>query len=292
MKKAIALAVCVLLMSTLFVSCGKGASISYNEIKRKLDPAAVFADGAYSSYTEKLTYYGDDGGESYSYSVCIYPSTEKAYEYNIIQSDESYSLFACDGRVFAQKNGKTYSVILMSQTYREYIDSYLTCENDFDALSFRQLYSKKSDDGVIEVAYSADMTIAIAAKYSSLGFSVGDRIIATYEIYGDHITDEVTYSLKKSDGTEKAFLRREFSYSEKPPVSSLPSPDTATVTIIFNSGTENETKSVFSTQKGCYLGISSGNIKAKFFADQSLSSVFDFENTPINGDITLYAASN
>lgn len=290
MKKAIA--IFILLTSMLLVSCGSGVSVSYNEIRRKLDPATVFADESCSSYTEKLTYYGDDGSPAYSYSVCLYPSTDKAYEYNVFQSDGNFSLYACDGRVFAEKDGKLCSVILMSQTYREYIDGYLTCENDFDSLSFRQLYSKKSDDGVTEVAYSADMTIALAAKYSSLGFSVGDRIVATYEIYGDHITDEVTYSLAKSDGTEKLFLRREFSYSEKLPELALPSPDTATVTVIFNHGTENETKSVFSAQKGCYLGISRGNIKSTFYTDAAHSSVFTPEGTLIEGDITLYAAGN
>lgn len=291
MKKTIA--VFILLASLLLVSCGKGASVSYNEIRRRLDPATVFADGRSSSFTEVLTFFGNDGKTpAYSYSVCLFPSDDKAYEYGVVQSDGNFSLYAVDGRVFTKKDGKTYSLILMSQTYREYIDGYLSCENDFDRLSYRQLSSKKYSGGKTEVSYSADMTIALAAKYSSLGFSVGDMIIATYEIHGDHITDKVTYSLKKSDGTEKPFLCREFSYSEKLPELPVPAPDTAKVTVIFNYGAENETRSVFHAQKGCFLGISRGSIKSTFYTDAALSSVFSPDETLIEGDITLYAAGN
>ena len=134
MKKTIA--VFILLASLLLVSCGKGASVSYNEIRRRLDPATVFADGRSSSFTEVLTFFGNDGKTpAYSYSVCLFPSDDKAYEYGVVQSDGNFSLYAVDGRVFTKKDGKTYSLILMSQTYREYIDGYLSCENDFDRLS-------------------------------------------------------------------------------------------------------------------------------------------------------------
>lgn len=289
MKKA--LSVIIAAISLLLVSCGKGASVSYNEIRRNLSPETVFADSSRKSFSEVLTYYDESGDESYSYSVCIYPSPEKEYEYNVIQSDGSYSLNACDGRVFAEKDGRMYSVILMSQTYREYVEGYLTSENDFDGLSFRQLYSKKSE-GKTEVAYIADTTIAVTAKYSSVGLSVGDKIIATYIIQDNHITDSVTYAFRTPDGTEKPFLKREFSYSEEPQAPVLPSPDTTSVTLVFNAGTESETKSVFTAQKGCYLGISTGERGITLYTDPEMTSVFSPlspEAAPIEGDITLYA---
>lgn len=289
MKKA--LSVLIAAISILLVSCGKGASVSYNEIRRKLAPETVFADGGSKSFSEVLTYYDENGKESYSYSVCIYPSPEKEYEYNVILSDGSCSLNACDGRVFAEKDGRMYSVILMSQTYREYVEAYLTTENDFDGLSFRQLYSKKSGDKT-EVAYIADTTIAVAAKYSSVGLSVGDKLVATYVIRGDHITDSIAYTFRTSDGTEKLFLKREFSYSEEARKPELPSPDTVSVTVVFNAGTEDETRSVFAAQKGCRLGIAAGEREIALYTDPEMTSAFSPlspEASPIEGDVTLYA---
>ena len=266
-------------------------AIAEKEHKKYLNSLPLELKGISAELAEGKEYFTDGLASPKNEDLVVTAHfTEKGKDFDKYLRSDAYDMTVAED--FAEKGGKLCSVILMSQTYREYIDGYLTCENDFDSLSFRQLYSKKSDDGVTEVAYSADMTIALAAKYSSLGFSVGDRIVATYEIYGDHITDEVTYSLTKPDGTEKLFLRREFSYSEKLPGLTLPSPDTATVTVIFNHGTENETKSVFSAQKGCYLGISRGNIKSTFYTDAALSSVFTPEDTLIEGDITLYAAGN
>ena len=293
MKKAIALILAA--VSLMLASCGKGASVSYREIRNRLEPATAFAsDGKYKSYTETLTYYDENGNDGYSYSVCIEPASDNAYGYNIIQKDSEYSVYACDGKVFAENDGKLYSVILISETYYEYIESYLTCSHDFDGLSYHQLYSKKSDDGVITVAYEAKMTIEVAAKYSSMGFEIGDSLLATYEIYGDYITDEISYTLKKANGTEKPLLRREFSYSEKASggFSSLPEDDTAKVTVIFNYGKDDESKSVFTAQKNCYLGISGGNINASFFIDSELTVPFSPGKVFISGDLTLYAVYN
>lgn len=138
------------------------------------------------------------------------------------------------------------------------------------------------------------MTIEVAAKYSSMGFEIGDSLLATYEIYGDYITDEISYTLKKANGTEKPLLRREFSYSEKASggFSSLPEDDTAKVTVIFNYGKDDESKSVFTAQKNCYLGISEGNINASFFIDSELTVPFSPGKVFISGDLTLYAVYN
>lgn len=293
MKKAIALILTA--VSLILVSCGKGASVSYREIRNRLEPPSVFASGGnYKSYTETLTYYDESGNDGYSYSICIEPSSDNAYGYNIIQKDGGYSLYARDGKVFAEKGEKLYSVILISKTYYEYIESYLTCAHDFDELSYHQLYSKKSDDGVITVAYEAEMTIEVAAKYSSMGFEISDRLCATYEIYGDYVTDEITYTLKKSDGTEKPLLRREFSYSENPSYgfSSLPDNNDAKITVIFNYGKNDESKSVFTAQKNCFLGISTGNVDASFFTDSDLTVPFSEEGVFIDRDLTLYAVYN
>lgn len=293
MKKAIALILTA--ASLMLVSCGKGASVSYREIQNKLDPSSIFAsDKGCKSYTETLTYYDENGSDGYSYSICTEPSSDSACGYNIIQKDGDYSLYARDGKIFAESDGRLYSVILISKTYYEYIESYLTCSHDFDGLSYHQLYSKKSDDGATTVAYKAEMTIEVAAKYSSMGFEISDSLIATYKIHGDHITDEISYTLKKANGTEKPLLRREFSYSEKASdgFSALPADDKAQVTVIFNYGKESESKSVFAAQENCFLGISTGNINASFFTDSNLTVPFSPENVLIDGDITLYAVYN
>ncbi len=292
MKKAIALILTA--ASLMLASCGKGASVSYREIQNRLAPSGVFAsDGGCKSYTETLTYYDENGSDGYSYSVCTEPSSDSACGYNIIQKDGDYSLYACDGKIFAESDGKLYSVILISKTYYEYIESYLTCSHDFDGLSYRQLYSKKSS-AETTAAYEAKMTTETAAKYSSMGFEISDSLCATYKIHGDHITDEISYTLKKADGTEKPLLRREFSYSAKASdgFSSLPEEDTAQVTVIFNYGKDSESKSVFTAQKNCFLGISTGNINASFFTDSELTVPFSPEKVLVSGDLTLYAVYN
>lgn len=182
----------------MLASCGKGASVSYREIRNRLEPATVFAsDGKYKSYTETLTYYDENGNDGYSYSVCIEPASDNAYGYNIIQKDSKYSVYLMRRQGICRKRRKAllcYSYIrnllwiyrklpyMFSRLWRSFVSSALF---------------KKSDDGVITVAYEAKMTIEVAAKYSSMGFEIGDSLLATYEIYGDYITDEISYTLKK-----------------------------------------------------------------------------------------------
>ena len=75
-------------------------------------------------------------------------------------------------------------------------------------------------------------------------------------------------------------------------LSSLPEDDTAKVTVIFNYGKDDESKSVFTAQKNCYLGISGGNINASFFIDSELTVPFSPGKVFISGDLTLYAVYN
>lgn len=296
MKKFIS---CLLVISALLLcSCGQGVSVSYIQIRNANAPGAVLVSpDARPAYKETLTYYNADGSADYSYSVYIEDGGNNSY--NIRETAGDYSLYAYDGEIYAQKNGKLYSVLQASGTYYEYLLPYLTFDCGYDRdLMFYQLFSEHFEENgkeMTRVAYYADITPSLSSTYSGQDITLGDRIVTEYKLNGDFTAESVTYSLRKDGAPDRLLLVRSFEYyTEKQDVfSSLPDLDeTVTVSVIYYAGTEKEYISEFKVPSGIGIGIDTAGKNISFYNDSELSVPFDFNSAVSFDDMKIFAVYN
>lgn len=299
MKKIIAV---LLLISVLFLtSCASGISVLYYEIRTENAPSKLIYSDNFVSYSENITYFGNNGDPVYEYSVYIEKPINEAYLCNISEQDKDYALYASEGELYVKKDGRLYAILQLSGSYREYISKYLTLDHELDSGKFYQLYSEKFSEygqSHIEVAYYSDVTPTSAAAFSELGVRMGSEIIAVYDISPEnkYINSISYYTRENSDAlTDKIICRREFEYSneKKDVFSSLPSlDDTVTVKITINPGKEAESSSSFKIPRGCYIGIDTNGKSVSFFTDAELTVPFDYQTATADSDTVIYAVYN
>ena len=139
MKKLFCL-VTALVFVFAFVSCSAGVSIPYRTIQLANRYSEIFSEtSGIAAFRETLDY-GD-----YSYSVYY----EKVYNgklltYNIAETAPDYALYARNGRIFIEKNGKKYALLQISGTYSDFVGKYAEYDHPLDAGSHYQVRSEKT----------------------------------------------------------------------------------------------------------------------------------------------------
>lgn len=281
MKKLICLAM-ALACIFLFASCAAGASVPYRTIQLANRYSEIFSEqSGIVAFRETLDY-GD-----YTYSVyCEKAESGKLLTYNIAETAPGYALYARQGKIFMEKNGKKYALLQISGTYSDFVGKYAQYDHPLDAGSHYQVRSEKRADGGYDVTYKSQITPQSAGELADYGVELGEYIFSRHIVDKNYFCLSVEYSVGKSEG-ERILLKRSFEYYTEPQdaFADVPKDGYATVKIIYSGARSAE----FSVPKGYFLGFDMPDVSYDFFLDADLTEIFDAENAPIEENTVLYA---
>ena len=279
MKKLFCL-VTALVFVFAFVSCSAGVSIPYRTIQLANRYSEIFSEtSGIAAFRETLDY-GD-----YSYSVYY----EKVYNgklltYNIAETAPDYALYARNGRIFIEKNGKKYALLQISGTYSDFVGKYAEYDHPLDAGSHYQVRSEKRTDGGYDVTYKAQITPQTEGELADYEVKLGAYIFSRHIIDGNNLCESVEYFTGKSEG-ERFLLKRTFEYYTEPQNIFGDVPESDVKVKIIYSGTRS---AEFSVPAGYFIGFDMPDVSYDFFRDADFTEAFDAEDVSITENITLY----
>lgn len=293
MKRTISLLAAALLALTLFVSCGKGASVSIYKVRTANEIKNIFIQNAdVNAYRETVTYMNRDGSSRFSYEVYYERAADIYTGYNICEHIGDYRLYAYEGAVYADDGDGLCAVILLGSTYLEYIDDYLTGEFPLDADTLNQQYSKTEGGGTV-VEYRSALTPQRFAALSSYGIEEDGMIISKYTIDSEGFIRSIEYSV--SNGTdayplavrtfERAQEKEDFLFS---PVAGLEASVSVDISYI---GEEKEGRH-FMVPAGIFVGFDAGSTNYSFYYDEECRRPYSYQDGKITQDIVIYAKAN
>jgi len=289
MKQVVSLLTAVLIVLTLFVSCGKGASISIYRIRTANEIQNIFIQNAdVNSYKETVTYMNRDGSSRFSYELYYERAADIYAGYNVCESIAGYRLYAYEGAVYTDNGDGLCAVILLGGTYLEYINAYLTGAFPFDADTLDQQYSK-SEGGKTVVEYQSALTPQRAASLAAYDMDESDKIISRYTIDSAGFIESIAYSVLDESGTYPIAVRT-FERSEKKDALFAPVADleySVSVDIVY-VGEEKEGRH-FTVPAGIYVGIDTGNSDYSFYYDEDCKMLYSYQDGKITQDLVLYA---
>lgn len=293
MKRMISLLAAALLVLTLFVSCGKGASVSIYKVRTANEIKNIFIQNAdVNAYRETIAYLNRDGSPAFSYEMYYERASDIYAGYNICEQIGDYRLYAYEGAVYADDGDGLCAVILLGSTYLEYIDDYLTGEFPLDADTLNQQYSKtEGEDTVVE--YRSSLTPQRLAALSSYGIGEDGTIISKYTIDAGGFVRSIEYSVSNGTGTYPLAVRTFERAQEKDaslfaPVSGLE----ASVSVdIFYVGEEKEGRH-FTVPAGIFIGFDTGSTHYSFYYDEECLRPYSYQDGEITQDIVIYAKAN
>lgn len=293
MKRMISLLAAALLALTLFVSCGKGASVSIYKVRTTNEIKNIFIQNAdVNAYRETIAYLNRDGSPDFSYEVYYERAADIYAGYNICEQIGDYRLYAYEGAVYADDGDGLCAVILLGSTYLEYIDDYLTGEFPLDADTLNQQYSKtEGEDTVVE--YRSSLTPQRLAALSSYGIGEDGTIISKYTIDSEGFIRSIEYSVSNGTDTYPLAVRTFERAQEKDaslfaPVSGLE----ASVSVdIFYVGEEKEGRH-FTIPAGIFVGFDTGSTNYSFYYDEECLRPYSYQDGEITQDMVIYAKAN
>lgn len=281
MKKLFCLALAICFIFALG-GCASGVSVPYRTVQLANRYSEIFdLESGIVAFREKLTY------PDFEYELyCEQTESGKLTTYNIVEKTADYTLSACDGTVVIEKNGKKYFLVMISGTYSTFVDKYTEFAHPLDAGSHYQVSSKKRAEGGYEVVYRAEITPQMAGELSEYEVVLGEYI------FSRHIVDEkyrclsIEYSTGKDlDG--RKLLTRTFEYSgEKTEAfDNIPVSRHAKLRLVYSA----DRKAEFTFPEGYHVGFHVTDVEYEFYIDDKFEMPFDADNTPIFGEVTLYA---
>lgn len=290
MKRVISL-LAALLISLSFISCGRGASVSIYKIRTANEIKNIFLQNAeVDAYRETVTYLNRDGSTRFSYEL-YYERAEDIYAgYNICESVGDYRLYAYEGVVYADEGDGLCAVILLSGSYAEYIDGYLTGEFPFDTDTLDQQYSKSEGENTM-IEYHSVLTPQRAAELAVYGIDENDKIVSKYTVAGSFILS-IEYSILNETDSYPIAVRTFEKSEEKDSLFDLVSGLENSVAVdILYVGEEKEGRH-FSVPSGVFVGVDTGSADYSFYYDEACQRPYSYRDGKITQDLVLYAKAN
>ncbi len=293
MKRTISLLVAALFVLTLFVSCGKGASVSIYKVRTANEIKNIFIQNTdVNAYRETIAYLNRDGSPDFSYEVYYERAADIYAGYNICESIGDYRLYAYEGAVYADDGDGLCAVILLGSTYLEYIDDYLTGEFPLDADTLNQQYSK-TEEGNTVVEYRSALTPQRLAALSSYGIDEDDTILSKYTIDSEGFIRSIEYSVSNGTDTYPLAVRTFERAQEKDDslFSSVAGLEATVSVDISYIGEEKEGRH-FTVPAGIFVGFDTGKSDYSFYYDKECQQPYSYQNEKITQDIVIYAKAN
>ncbi len=287
MKKRFCLILALVLMLSVLVSCGEGASIAIGALRLDNEVKNLFKFTDAVSYNETVTYLNADGTPAFT-AEYYYEVAEDLYAgYNLTETIGDYRLYAYEGAVYAEKGNGLTAVLLLSGTYLNFIESYLNGAFILDGNTQIQR-SSTVKDGVTYAVYESTLTPQQIARASSLGVREGDLIISTYGVRENTI-ESVEYKIER-DGKQTPAAKREIRVaSEKEDrfaaIKAL-SEEKVSVDFVFVNG-ETDGRH-FEVPKGVMVGMETGDHDYTFYLDEECTQEYSFADAPVEDALKLY----
>lgn len=282
----------LILSAIVLSSCGKGASISYMNIKNTNEPQALLLRDGVAAYKETLTYFDAEGNKEYSYSVYIEPNADGFKPFNVHENHGDVQLYAVDGEIYSVENGKIYSILQAFGTYYDFTEKYSTGYIPFDNGLFYQLYSETEKES-ITVAYFSEILPATVAKYSAMGIKLGDTVKVVYELDLNSVANKITYFIRDggNEAKERKILCRQFEYfgEKQCEFKGVPTLENTVKVMIEYSADHIQT---FNVPVGTYIGIDTAGKDVAFYSDAERTVPFDFSSAEAFDGMKIYAAEN
>ncbi len=271
----------------VFVSCGNGTSIAIGALRLDNEPLNLFKFTEAQSYHEIITYQDANGNETLT-AEYYYEKAEDIYSvYNVIETIGDYTLYAYEGSIYTETELGMTAVLLLSGTYKEFVEAYLDASFPLDGDSLIQR-SAESEEDLTYATYEAVLTPQQTARASVLGVQEGDMIVSVYGVR-DSVIESVEYQIER-DGTLIPAAKREITISDEKDdrfasVKAL-SEETVSVDFVF-VGSEAQGRH-FEVPKGVYVGMETGDHDYLFYLDENLQNMYSFEDGPITRPLTLF----
>ncbi len=290
MKKIIALLFALILITLPLTSCNQGTSIAIGALRLDNEVENLFKFTSIVAYDEKITYYDATGTVAFSASY-YYEKAEDIQKavYNVIESYEDYTLMAYEGSIYTVTEGKITTVLPLSGTYVDFVESYIGNKFLLEPDILLQRNSQTKDD-VVFAKYEGALTPQQTARASELGVRDGDMIIATYGVR-DSLIESVQYEIERDAKTTLAATRDIVTYTEKEAdrFSALDaiSQDRVTIDIIFLDGASQDRQ--FTVPVGVYVGMETGAHIYEFYYDAECTEPYSYQDKLVEASLTLYA---
>ena len=289
MKKFLCLLMALMIAVSLFVSCGKGASIAIGAIRLDNEVLNLFRFAGAVAHDETLYYFDKDGNTVFTAEYYSEVANDIYAAYNLIETIGDYKLYAYEGSVYAETEKGITAVLLLSGTYLDFVKRYLEADFIFDGDVLIQR-SSETRDGVILAQYETSLTPQQHARVAEFGVKENDKILSQYAVR-DSIIESVIYSVER-DGEEFPVAKREMRVlTEKEnrfvALEAL-SEEVVTIDFTFVGGTNQGRR--FEVPKGVFVGMETGSFNYEFFRDQDCTIPYAFDEEPITENMTIYVA--
>ena len=289
MKRWIALLMAALLCLTC-VSCGSGVSVAIHALRLDNEVKNLFLyDEDVIAYTEQIVYMDKEGKDAFTSSY-YYEKAEDIYAmYNVCETIGDYKLYAYEGKVYTETEKGITAVLLLSSTYTNFVEDYMSGEFPLDGEMLNQQRSERDGDKTIAY-YHAVLTPQQTARVESFGLDGTETIETRYTIVGEKYIESVEYTIL-SGNDRNLFAKRYFTpASEKTAgvfdaVASLT--PSVSVDVVFvedaNKGRH------FEVPAGVYVGIDTADNHCEFFEDEACTVPYSYETAVVTENTVIYA---
>ncbi len=289
MKRWIALLMVATLCFTC-VSCGNGVSVAIHALRMDNEVENLFLyDGNVTAYTERIVYKDRAGNDVFASSYYYEKANDIYAMYNVCETIGDYKLYAYEGKVYTETEKGITAVVLLSSTYTNFVQDYLTGEFPLDGEILDQQRSEKDGEKMIGY-YHTVLTPQQTAKVKSFGLDGTETIETRYVIVDEKYIESVEYTILSGED-RYLFATRDFTpASEKTAgvfdaVASLTPSVSLDVVFVEDANKGRH----FEIPAGVFVGIDTADNQYEFFADEACTVPYSYETEIVTEDIVIYA---
>lgn len=299
MKKIFCLILTVVLIVSLFASCGKTEekdileTITFEKIAQVNSITNLMRN--YSSITERTVNKEiEDSGEFY-WDLSYKKSGENINV--VVDTGEQYRCYYYEGKIFACYDGRYLPVLYFRETYSDIVAQTIKRENILNSVYHTVASRSVTDDGRYVITFEFKATPDIINDFETWNVKKGQKMQIVYYLKENLEIDHYDYYIFDKNDNKKNIANVYFNYESKfefprEVVNLANTKDVCNVTLYENYGLGSQYSESYAVPKGSYLEINNYLISYNIFEDKELKKLWNFSQNAITKDTSLYLKEN